>query len=74
MPVSNGDAPSRPSSKARVPATLAQSNAVIHTEIRRAQGDRRNFLLAQAPMFKHFIGEDDDSDTAAKPSAKHRQM
>ncbi|CDF36036.1 chromatin-remodelling complex ATPase ISWI2 [Chondrus crispus] len=70
MPVSNGDAPSRPSSKARVPATLAQSNAVIHTEIRRAQGDRRNFLLAQAPMFKHFIGEDDDSDTAAKPSAK----
>lgn len=70
MPVSNGDAPSRPSSKVRVPVTMAQSNAEIQTEIRRAQGDRRNFLLAQAPMFKHFIGEDDDSDAAPKPSAK----
>ena len=49
---------------------MAQSNAEIQTEIRRAQGDRRNFLLAQAPMFKHFIGEDDDSDAAPKPSAK----
>lgn len=62
-----------------VPTTLSASNAEILAEIRRAQGDRRNFLLAQAPMFKHFIGEDDDSDTGAKngaskpdPADKHK--
>lgn len=60
---------SRRASKLHVPPTMAQSNAEIQAEIRRAQGDRRNFLLAQAPMFKHFIGEDDDSDPGGKPSS-----
>ncbi|PXF49905.1 ISWI chromatin-remodeling complex ATPase CHR17 [Gracilariopsis chorda] len=41
------------------PKTLSESNAQIAGEIRRAEANRRSFLLAQAPMFKHFIGEDE---------------
>lgn len=46
--------------------TMQASNAIIAGEIRRAEGNRRRFLLAQAPMFKHFIGEDDELPVATK--------
>lgn len=45
--------------QACVPETLAASNAEIAGEIERATQNRSKFLLAQAPMFKHFINSDD---------------
>lgn len=74
MASSGKDAASAPTSASlKIPPTLAKSNAEIEAEIRRAQGSRRAFLLAQAPMFKHFVGEDDDSsDGSKKSSAKEK--
>lgn len=54
------------------PPTLQASNNEISAEIRRAESNRSRFLLAQAPMFKHFIGEEDSPEpkkSASKQSA-----
>lgn len=48
--------------------TLSASNAEIAREIRLAEKNRSTFLLAQAPMFKHFI--DVDGDAQAELSKK----
>lgn len=71
---SNDVAPTSASTSMTAPPTLAASNAEIEEEIRRAQGSRRAFLLAQAPMFKHFVGEDDNSANGPKkPPVKDKQ-
>lgn len=72
MSASAADVAPRVSSRQpKVPPSLAKSNAEIAAEIQRATGNRRNFLLAQAPMFKHFMGEDDEPPPdPKKPSDK----
>lgn len=55
-----------------VPKTLSESNAQINFEIRRAQVHRRSFLLAQAPMFKHFLGDDEIVDVDSTPDPPKR--
>ena len=53
------------------PHTLEACKAEIAAEIRRNQRHRHKFLLAQAPMFKHFLGDDDArAKTAAQANAK----
>ncbi|CAN8065519.1 unnamed protein product [Agarophyton chilense] len=54
------------------PSTLEASNAQIADEIKRAEGNRRSFLLAQAPMFKHFIGEEDAEPPPPSTNASTR--
>lgn len=61
------------SAKHKVPPTLKESNAEIEKEIQLAQGARHSFLLAQAPMFKHFVGEDDDSSNNSKKPSSSKQ-
>lgn len=58
----------------KTPATLEESNDEIRREIALAQHNRAAFLLAQAPMFKHFISKDDPNTntekTGSNPSAE----
>lgn len=55
------------SGSCKTPATLSASNAEIAAEIRRNQAFRHAFLRSQAPMFKHFLGnESSDSEKNEK--------
>lgn len=52
------------------PTTLKESNASIARELEHADRNRSAYLLAQAPMFKHFIQPDEsDSTDTSKPKS-----
>ena len=54
------------------PTTLQESNAIIADGIKRANVDRKRFLLAQAPMFKHFIKSDDTNEPPPSQSRRDK--
>lgn len=78
---SKSPTPRRGVSPQSAPPTLAASNHEIEVEIERAKGERRTFLLAQAPMFKHFLDSDEPNGGKVKEKvvksvkgAKKRRM
>lgn len=58
-------------SAVKTPSTLEESNNEIKREIALAQHNRAAFLLAQAPMFKHFINKDNSDSNAKEGPSTH---
>lgn len=58
--IANGEAAPVPNC---TPTTLKESNAKIAKELENGDRKRAGYLLAQAPMFKHFV-QPDEPDTA----------
>lgn len=50
----------RPRARAGDAAALAESNAAVDKAVVDAAGGRRKYLLAQAPLFRKFLGVEDD--------------
>lgn len=58
----------------KTPPTLKDSNEEIKSEIALAQHNRAAFLLAQAPMFKHFINKDSSDSKVDDGTSSHSKQ
>jgi SWI/SNF-related matrix-associated actin-dependent regulator of chromatin subfamily A member 5 len=60
---SDAPAPARPrASGAGDAALLAESNSAVEAAVRDAAAGRRRYLLSQAPLFRKFLGIEDEDD------------